>query len=83
MKLSLPAFTSFVLFAFEVVDLVAIAIHETVPVGAHDGRAAIAAIKLHALAAFSFPGKHLVVVLEAGDQRVVKLPVVFELIAAA
>jgi len=44
---------------------------------------AIAAVILHALAAFSIPRNHFVFVLEAGHQRVVKLPVVFEMVSAA
>ena len=49
----------------------------------HDGRTAVAAVELHALAAFAFPGEQFVIVFEAGDQRVVKLPVVFEVVPAA
>src|SRR6185312_2704282 len=46
-------------------------------------RTAVAAIVLHSLAALPFPGNHLVVVLKAGHQRVVKLPVVLKMVSAA
>ena len=71
------------LLAFEVVDFVAVAIDQHGAGGAHDGRAAVAVVDTHALAAVAFPGEHLVVVFEAGDQGVVELPVIFEVVAAA
>src|SRR6185437_5326499 len=76
-----PEFLRFV--PLEIVDLVAVAIDEDAPGGAHDGRTAVAAIVLHSLAALPFPGNHLVVVLKAGHQRIVKLPVIFKMVSAA
>ena len=46
-------------------------------------RSAITPVVLHSLATLPFPGDRLVVVLEAGDQRVVKLPVVVNGILAS
>jgi hypothetical protein len=69
--------------AFEVVDFVAIAIDEHRSGGSHDCRTAIASVKFHALAALAFPRKHRVFIFKAGYERVVKLPVVLEVISAA
>ena len=71
------------LVPFEVVDLVAIAIDEHRASRSHDGRTAITAVELHSLAALALPGNHLVFVFEAGHKRVIKLPVIFEMISAA
>ena len=71
------------LVPFEVVDFVAVAIHNHGPRGSQDGRAAVASVTLHSLAARPFPGEHFVFVHEARHQRVIELPVVFEVISAA
>src|ERR1700686_1540981 len=71
------------LISFEVIDLVATAIHKHRSGGSHDCRSAISPVILHPLATLSFPRNHLVFVLEAGHERVVKLPIVFEMVSAA
>jgi len=64
-------------------SLIAVAINENAARGAEDGRATVAVIELHAAAATPFPGDELVVVFEIGDEGVVELPVILELIASA
>src|SRR6266481_344967 len=71
------------LISFEVIDLIATAIDKHRSGGSHDCRSAISPVILHPLAAFSLPRNHLVFVLEAGHQRVIKLPIVFEMVSAA
>ena len=44
------------LLALPVVDVVAVAIDDDGALGAHDDRAAVAVVELHALAAAAFPG---------------------------
>src|SRR5580693_183296 len=71
------------LIPLEVINLVAAAIDERRALRAHDRRTAIAAVKFHPLATLALPRNHLVFICEAGHQRVVKLPVVFEVVSTA
>src|SRR6202521_5401175 len=71
------------LISLEVVDLIATAIDKHRPGGSHDCRTAISPVILHPLATLSFPRNHFVFVLEAGHERVIKLPIVFEMVSAA
>src|SRR5580704_11618179 len=78
--------TNFVLVGFlagQIVNFIAIAIDNYGTGRSHDGRAAISAVEFHSLATLPFPRQQFVVVFETGDQRVIKLPVVFELVPAA
>src|SRR6266404_173426 len=71
------------LISFEVIDLIATAIDKHGSGGSHDCRTAISPVILHPLTALAFPGNHFVFILEAGYERVIKLPVVFEMVSAA
>ncbi len=71
------------LLALPVVDVVAVAVDDYGALGSHDGGAAVAVVDFHALAATAFPGDGLVGISEVGDEGVVELPVVLELVAAA
>src|SRR5581483_4796816 len=71
------------LLAPPVIGLVAIAIDDDRAFGAENERAALAIVGAHALATIALPGEHLAGVIEVRDERVVELPVVVILIAAA
>ena len=71
------------LVALEIVDLVTAAVHNHRASSAHDAGTAVASVELHSLAAFSLPFDQLVFVFKAGEQRVVELPIILEVIAPA
>src|SRR5258708_29347588 len=71
------------LISFEVIDLIATAIDKHGSGGSHDCRTAISPVILHPLTALAFPGNHFVFLLETGYERVIKLPVVFEMVSSA
>ena len=70
------------LASLEIEDLVAIPIDDYRARGPHDCRSAVAIVVLHALAALVLPRNHLVAVVEAGNQRVIKFPIVIEVVSS-
>src|SRR5438445_1770921 len=68
----------------EIVDRVAVTVHDHAATGAQDGGAPLAAVRIQAVAALSLPDDGLAArELETGFLRVGELPVVGEVIAAA
>src|SRR5580698_1021864 len=70
------------LVAVEVIDLIAAAVDQHRAGGSHDGRTAISPVNLHSLATLALPRNHFVLILEAGYESVIKLPIVLELISS-
>src|ERR1700761_3752540 len=68
--------------SFKIVNFITAAIDQDRTRRSHNRRTSIPPVDLHALTTFPFPRKHGIVILETRHQRVVKLPVVFELISS-
>src|SRR5208282_1100926 len=71
------------LLALPVEHVVAVAVENDRALGAVDDRPALAAVETHSLAAPALPGDGFSGVPKIGDDGVVELPVVLELVAAA
>ena len=68
--------------ALQVIEFVAAGIEHNTARRSQDHRATIAAVHLYSIAARILPGDQLVAVIETCRKRIVKLPIVLELIAA-